>query len=99
MSAKASSHVGTGTYVVWKRDRYGTVFLYLDGPFQYPRWTSDFDKARGFVKPTAYRWAALEDGEVVNSLVQRPASLSAPGRDEAPETDREPAYGIGIGAY
>jgi hypothetical protein len=82
-----------GPFVVWKRDRYGTVFLWLDGPFQYPRWTPDFDRARKFAKPTAYRWAGLEDAEVVHALATPPQRLEEP----APQTDREP-YFMG-GAY
>jgi len=49
-------------YIVW-RESYGlTLYLYLDGPFQYPRWSEEFVKATSFMKATAFQWAELEGG-------------------------------------
>lgn len=85
-----------GPYVVWKRDRYGAVFLRLDGPFQYPAWMSNMAHATTMSGPRAAWWSSLEGGLPLHvaseTIAQAPARLETPGvrvEELAPTTQRE----------
>ena len=47
---------------------YGVEYLRLEGPFQYPKWTSVLNNAQGFSKTRAFQWAALENARVAGLL-------------------------------
>lgn len=58
-------------YLVMRGDVYGQFgaeYLRLEGPFQYPRWSSVVRNAQEFTKKKAFQWAALENARVVGLL-------------------------------
>lgn len=45
--------------------RKGDLFMYLEGLYEYPAWTSDHRLATPMPKWKAYQMAQLEGGEVL----------------------------------
>ena len=52
--------------------RFGCDFLRLNGPFQYPSWTGDIDRATPMTKARAFWWSALEGGVPWNPELPEP---------------------------
>lgn len=81
-----------GPYVVWKRDRFGAVFLRLDGPFQYPTWQSNVESATPMSGPRAAWWSSLEGGLPLHIASQTIASAPARLEEPVPQTQRAVPY-------